>query len=169
MTAQWRRHFLTAGLLLALAACQSTDQSAALKGDTASITASMGGVLDLAIRPGAGEEDLMLGKEHFRNANYGLAENHFRAAVEKSSNILEPLIGLAASYDQLGRFDLADRAYTEAIRVAGPTSAILNNRGYSYYLRRDFKRARQDFQLALQKDPENAMAKRNLALLTGRP
>ena len=169
MTARWRHLLIAASLLPALAACQSMDQSATLNGDPASTTSSTSGMVDPANRPRAGDEDLKLGKEHFRNANFGLAEKHFRAAVEQSQDSLEALIGLAAAYDQLGRFDLADRAYAEAIRVAGPTSAILNNRGYSHFLRRDFNRARQDFQLALRKDPDNAMAKRNMALVSGRP
>ncbi len=156
-------------LMPVLAACQTTDQGAALKGgDAASVTASTGGAIDTASRPLAGDEDLRLGKEHFRNANYGLAEKHFRQAVEASQDNLEGLVGLAAAYDQLGRFDLADRAYKEALRIAGPTSAILNNRGYSYFLRRDFKRAKQDFELALRKDPENTMARRNMDLLRRR-
>ncbi|MGL4635696.1 MAG: tetratricopeptide repeat protein [Beijerinckiaceae bacterium] len=159
------RRYLAIALLPLLGACQTTDLSSALTGDTRSVTASTGGAVDSASRPKGGDEDLRLGKEHFRNANYGLAEKHFRAAVEQSQDSLEPLLGLAASYDQLGRFDLSDRAYKEVFRISGSNAAALNNRGYSYFLRRDFKRARADFQLALRKDPENAMAKRNMEML----
>ncbi len=155
-----------AALAAGLAACQGMGLGA-LQGDTASVTSSTGGAIGAAARPKGGDEDLRLGKEQFRNANYGLAEKHFRAAVEQSQDSLEALIGLAASYDQLGRFDLADRAYAEALRIGGPTAAFLNNRGYSHYLRRDFKRARADFEAALKRDPENAMARRNLALVRG--
>ncbi len=155
-----------AALAAGLAACQGMGLGA-LQGDTASVTSSTGGGVGAAARPKGGDEDLKLGKEQFRNANYGLAEKHFRAAVEQSQDSLEALIGLAASYDQLGRFDLADRAYAEALRIGGPTAAFLNNRGYSHYLRRDFKRARADFEAALKRDPENAMARRNLALVRG--
>ncbi len=88
-----------------------------------------------------GHDDLKLGKEHFRNGNFGLAEKHFRQAVEQSQDNIEAVIGLAASYDQLGRFELSDRLYGEAMRISGGSAAVLNNRGYSYYLRRDFKRA----------------------------
>jgi Flp pilus assembly protein TadD len=54
---------------------------------------------------------LSLGKKYFRTINCGLAEKHFRAAVEKHPRDAEAWIGLAASYDRLRRFDLADRAY----------------------------------------------------------
>ncbi len=166
----WMRMAAAAALAGGLAGCQGTGMNlglGALQGDAASVTSSTGGAPALAARPKSGDEDLKLGKEQFRNANYGLAEKHFRAAVEQSQDSLEALIGLAASYDQLGRFDLADRAYAEALRIGGPTAAFLNNRGYSHYLRRDFKRARADFEAALKRDPENAMARRNLALVRG--
>jgi Flp pilus assembly protein TadD len=148
-------------LLLApwLAACETTGQSAGA--DPRSVTASLG---ENSRNP-AGHEDLKLGKEHFRNGNFGLAEKHFRQAVEQSQDNLEAVIGLAAAYDQLGRFELSDRLYKEAMRIGGGSAAVLNNRGYSYYLRRDFKKARADFQAALRKDPQNEMAQRNLALV----
>jgi Flp pilus assembly protein TadD len=142
-----------------LAACETTGQSAGA--DPRSVTASLG---ENSRNP-AGLDDLKLGKEHFRNGNFGLAEKHFRQAVELSQDNLEAVIGLAAAYDQLGRFELADRLYKEAMRLGGGSAAVLNNRGYSYYLRRDFKRARSDFQAALRKDPQNEMARRNLALV----
>ncbi len=166
MIMRWKTGVLSAVLVAGLAACQTTDMAAALKSDGSTVTASTGDPVAV-LRPGPGDEDLKLGKEHFRNANFGLAEKHFRLAAEQMPHGLEPLLGLAASYDQLGRFDLADRSYGEAIRLGGPTSAVLNNRGYSYYLRRDFRRARADFQQALRKDPQNAMARKNLALVGG--
>jgi Flp pilus assembly protein TadD len=168
-----KRTLLPLVMAATLGACQSahlaTDLATSAKVDAGAITASTGNGLDAARKEKAsGGEDLQLGKDHFRNANYGLAEKHFRLAVEQSQDSVEALIGLAASYDQLGRFDLADRTYQEAIRMAGATSAILNNRGYSYFLRRDFKRARTDFQQALRKDPRNEMARKNMDLLNRR-
>jgi Flp pilus assembly protein TadD len=149
-------------LALGLAGCETT----ASTGGAASGGAAVGalGLTAPAAQPGA--EDLALGKDHFRSGNYGLAQKHFQQAVERAPDSLEPLIGLAATYDQLGRFDLADRAYAEAVRIGGTTTVILNNRGYSYYLRRDFGRARADFQAALRRDPQNETAQRNLALLS---
>src|SRR6476661_2458845 len=81
------------------------------------------------------DEPLRLGIEHFNRGHYGIAERYFRDAVEKAPKDASAWIGLAGSYDRLGRFDLADRAYHEAIRLVGETTAILNNRGYSYMLR----------------------------------
>jgi Flp pilus assembly protein TadD len=111
------------------------------------------------------EDDLSLGKKHFRAGNLKLAERHFRRAVELHPRDLESWLGLAATYDRLKRFELADRAYDQAVKIAGPTAEILNNRGYSYMLRGDAKRARETLLDAQGKDPGNAYIKNNLELL----
>ena len=110
-------------------------------------------------------DDLSLGKKQYRAKNYGLAEKHFRHAVELHPNDAESWLGLAASYDQLRRFDLADRAYKQATRILGPTVEILNNEGYSYMLRGDYKRARAKLRAAQRKDPGNKYVANNLKLL----
>jgi tetratricopeptide (TPR) repeat protein len=111
------------------------------------------------------EDDLSLGKKYYRAADFGLAEKHFRRAVETHANDAESWIGLAASYDQLRRFDLADRAYTQAIRIAGPTVEIINNQGYSLMLRGKYRAAAAKLAQAAAKAPENAYVKNNIRLL----
>ncbi|HEU5017982.1 MAG TPA: tetratricopeptide repeat protein [Pseudolabrys sp.] len=110
-------------------------------------------------------DELSLGKKQYRAGDYGLAENHFRRAVESHPRDAEAWLGLAASYDQLRRFDLADRAYREAIRIVGRTPAILNNQGYSYMLRGDYPRARTLLLEARARDPGNKFVANNLRLL----
>ncbi len=110
-------------------------------------------------------DDLSLGKKHFRAANFGLAERYFRRAVELHPRDLESWVGLAASYDRLRRFDLADRAYDQALKIAGPTAEILNNQGYSFMLRGDYRRARETLLNAQAQDPANPYIKNNLELL----
>src|SRR5215471_6896286 len=73
------------------------------------------------------DEPLKLGLEHFDRGNYGIAERYFRDATA--------WVALAATYDRIARFDLADRAYKAAIGLTGETTQILNNQGYSYMLR----------------------------------
>jgi Flp pilus assembly protein TadD len=111
------------------------------------------------------EDELALGKKHFDAGNFTLAEHHFRRAVELHPRDLEAWLGLAASYDRLRRFELADRAYDQAVKIGGPTAEILNNRGYSYMLRGDAKRARETLLEAQSKDPGNTYIKNNLELL----
>ena len=109
-------------------------------------------------------DDLNLGKKYFRARDFGLAERHFRRAVEAQSKDAEAWLGLAASYDRLKRFDLADRAYDEAVGLVGHTPEILNNQGFSHHLRGDHRRARTLFIAAQAKDPRNPYIKNNLAL-----
>jgi Flp pilus assembly protein TadD len=111
------------------------------------------------------QDDLSLGKKYFRAGAYGLAEQHFRRAVETHANDAESWVGLAASYDQLRRFDLADRAYAQAIRIAGPTPEIVNNQGYSLMLRGKYAAAAAKFAEAARKAPENPYVKNNIRLL----
>jgi Flp pilus assembly protein TadD len=110
-------------------------------------------------------DDLNLGKRHFRERDYGLAERYFRRAVEMSPRDAEAWVGLAASYDRLKRFDHADRAYAQALAILGPTPEILNNQGYSYLLRGDYKRARKKLYAARAKDPSNPRIQNNIDLL----
>ncbi len=110
-------------------------------------------------------DDLQLGKKYFRSNNFGLAEKSFRTAVEKRPNDAEAWVGLAASCDRLHRFDLADRAYAQAIHIVGPTAEILNDQGFSYMLRGDYIRAHKKLQEAQAKDPSNPYVRANMQLL----
>jgi Flp pilus assembly protein TadD len=151
---------------LSLAGCETVDHSVALEspaGDTPATTLTVQ-------QPGevkyyASDEPLKLGIEHFNRGNYGLAERYFRDAVEKAPRDVTAWVGLAASYDRLARFDLADRAYVQAIKQAGETTEILNNLGYSYMLRGDLVAARKKFLKAYEREPNNPMIINNLKLL----
>lgn len=109
--------------------------------------------------------DLAAGKAQFRDANYGLAEQHFRKAVELRADNAEAWMGLAASYDQLGRFDFADRAYEQLINIAGRQPQIINNMGYSRLLRGDKKSARKLLMEAEAAMPGDVVVEANLKLL----
>lgn len=159
-----------AACLIWLAGCETTPNSPTAAGE-GEVTGSIGQPAP-ALAPAStgltGEDpndDLNLGKKYYRQNSFGLAEQHFRRAVEKGPKSLEAWIGLAASYDKLRRFDLADRAYAQAIRLAGPTPEILNNQGYSYLLRGDRRKARATLLQAQAKDPGNPYIRNNLDLL----
>lgn len=113
----------------------------------------------------ASDDALTAGKVQFRAGNWGLAEENFRRAVELAPRDAEAWIGLAASYDRLRRFDLADRAYGNAIKLVGHNTVILNNLGYSNLLRGNIQEARRNFLLAYEKDPANPYIMNNLELL----
>lgn len=158
---------LAAVSALSLAGCNAP----VLPGLTASTTGEQSGVLALADprgTTGPATNDLEWAKEQYRERNFGLAEQKFKAIVEKDTGNAEAWLGLAASYDQLRRFDLADRAYGQVAKLAGENAVLYNNRGYSYLLRGDRARARAEFARAQRLDPNNAHIRANVEGLSGR-
>jgi Flp pilus assembly protein TadD len=160
-----RRAFAGFACLLWLAGCQTAMEATGsvavpVTGPGPGQTPSSTGVLG-----DDPKDDLSLGKKYYRENSFGLAEQHFRRAVEHGPKSIEAWVGLAAAYDKLRRFDLADRAYAQAIQLAGPTPEILNNQGYSYLLRGDRRRARATLLKAQGMDPSNPYIQNNLDLL----
>jgi Flp pilus assembly protein TadD len=113
------------------------------------------------------DEPVRLGLEHFNRGSYGIAQRYFKDAVEKAPKDLTAWMGLAASYDRLRRFDLADQAYAQAARLGGETVQLLNDQGYSYMLRGNLTAARRKFEKAYSLDPTNPVIINNLELLNG--
>jgi Flp pilus assembly protein TadD len=111
------------------------------------------------------KDDLSLAKRYYRQEDFGLAEHYFRRAVESHPKDGEAWLGLAAAYDRLRRFDLADRAYAQVLKIVGPTAEVLNNQGYSYLLRGDYRRARDKLMAAQAGNPSNPYIINNLRLL----
>lgn len=117
------------GVMLVLAGCSTTTSI----GEDATIAAVQ--------TPGA--NDVQLASKHFSEGSYGSASKHFKLAVDKEPKNPDAWLGLAASYDRLRRFDLADRAYASVRKLKGDTPEIMNNIGYSYLLRGKLGKARQ--------------------------
>jgi tetratricopeptide (TPR) repeat protein len=113
------------------------------------------------------DEPVRMGLEQFNRGNYGLSQRYFKDAVEKAPRDVTAWVGLAASYDRLRRFDLADQAYRQALHLGGETVQILNDQGYSYMLRGDLTSARKKFAKAYTLDPTNPTIANNLQLLNG--
>jgi Flp pilus assembly protein TadD len=116
---------------------------------------------------GAQARALASAKTYFRQNNFGLAEKTFLDILKKDADHLEAWVGLAASYDRLGRYDLADRAYDRVVKVVGRRPEILNNMGYSYFLRGEKGRARATFEEAAKLAPGNPVVQANLVLVSG--
>ena len=177
------RGLLAAACLVWLAGCTttSTPDNPFVKSGSATQTSAAdsdttGSVLAPQTPPGLPEatpellgndpnDDLSIAKKYFRQGSYGLAERHFRKAVELHPRDAESWVGLAAAYDRLKRFDLADRAYGEAIKIIGQTPEVMNNQGFSYMLRGQYGRARSILLAAQSKDPKSPYIANNLRLL----
>jgi Flp pilus assembly protein TadD len=135
----------------------------AAKVDNAGTTLTIQNSDDVKYYPS--DQPLRLGQEYFNRGIYGVAQKYFQAAVEKAPRDADAWIGLAGSYDRTGRFDLADRAYREAIKLQGETTQILNNYGYSLMLRGNLNAAREKFKEAFEREPDNPTVQNNINLL----
>jgi len=140
---------------LAMGGCASIDGAPAELGGPLSSTAVQ--------RPQ--DSALSLGKHHFAAGEFGLAEQQFQAGVEANPKSAEAWLGLAASYDQLKRFDLADEAYRRTIALQGENVVILNNLGYHHLLQGHLDQARHYLTKAAEMEPGNQQVQGNLALL----
>lgn len=113
----------------------------------------------------ASDDYVRMGKVYFRNESYGNAAQSFQKAVEVTPDDAEAWLGLAASYDRLRRFDLADKAYERALKLGANNAAMLNNAGYSQLLRGNLASARRLLLRAYEIEPNNPYIQNNLKLL----
>ena len=175
MRVSWLRVIVSAACLVWLAGCETTSENGSVVVADGPVAVEVTGSLppDPAFPAPATPEilgkdpsdDLSVGRKYFEQGSYGMAERHFRKAVETHPRDAETWLGLAASYDRLRRFDLADRAYKQVLKIAGPRPEILNNQGFSFMLRGDYARARTTLLAAAAKDPESPFIRSNLELL----
>src|SRR5438874_1148952 len=118
MTVQ-RALSLCVGLTIAagLVGCQSLGEQFGAVGLNETPSATVQEPIEAKYYPS--DEPLKLGMEYFKRGSFGLAERYFRDAVEKAPRDVTAWNALAASYDRLARFDLADQAYAMAIKLGG--------------------------------------------------
>ena len=144
------RNFVFAGLCLALIGCSS---------------ARVGEEVAIGAVQTPGSADVQAASKHFKEGSYGSAAKHFQVAVEKEPKNPDAWLGLAASYDRLRRFDLADRAYKSVRKLSGDTAEVMNNIGYSYLLRGELGRARQFMSAAYNRNPSDPRILSNIETL----
>lgn len=108
------------------------------------------------------------GQQQFVEGNFGSANRDFVKTIEADPLNADAWLGLAASYDQIGRFDEADRAYAKVQELIGSTPSVLNNMGYSFLLRGSLDKARETLEAAYKLDPENPYILNNIDILNQR-
>ena len=104
-------------------------------------------------------------KAHFRNSDFGYSAALYKRAVELSPKDPQGYVGLSASYDRLGRFDLADSVYASLYKLTGGTAQYYNNLGYSYMLRGKLAIALDNFRKAQALEPDNMVVANNIQIL----
>ncbi|MGQ0456085.1 MAG: tetratricopeptide repeat protein [Hyphomicrobium sp.] len=141
------------GAALSLAACASTDiETFALPDPALPHTTKL-------------VEEAQL---QFTEGNFGRAVDSYAKTVESDPLNPEAWLGLAASYDQVGRFDEADKAYAKVQELVGRTPSVLNNLGYSYLLRGKLDQAQDALVAANRGDPGNPFILNNIEVLNQR-
>ena len=167
-----KKAVLAALIAVPLSGCNTTGTSSHAPADSKNFVYSRDGIVthspqsDHASLKGDSSQRLLeLGKENFRLQNYGLAERYFREAVARRADNAGAWAGLAAAYDQLGNFEKADRAYKALVDLKGNDPRVLNNMGYSYLLRGDYKKARKYLNRAQDANPGLDHVQGNIHLL----
>ncbi len=118
-----------------------------------------------ATAPNAAVSEYQAGKLHFGEGRIGLALKSFREAIRLDPTSVPTLNALAASYDRIQRFDLAQVYYDKALAIEPQSAQTLNNIGYSMLLRGDRTEALAYFDKAKSIDPQNMVVAANVARL----
>lgn len=110
-----------------------------------------------------------IGKARLSAGYYGLALQKFRIAFAKNPRSIAVMNALAATYDRLGRAELAEVYYEKALMIEPNSIQTLNNYGYSKLMREQYAEAVQLFDRAMTHQPSKDMvrliaANRNLAI-----
>ncbi len=119
-----------------------------------------GGSIDMADPVARGKALLAMGQ-------YGLAIEALQGALAQEPDAAKTLNALAVAYDKIGRHDLADRYFGEALALDPRSVAVLNNWGYSRLLRGDLASARDLLEEAAAQDAGSAVVAGNLTLAEG--
>jgi Flp pilus assembly protein TadD len=143
---------------MALAGCQAANMST--YGDSAATVEDLSDVSYYKT-----DELITVGIAEFKAKNYGKSYALFKRSVDLFPNDPQAWLGLAASSDEIGRFDTSDIAYRKLAGMIGRRPEYFNNVGYSYLLRGDLIQARRYFLKAYELDPSNETTANNLQLL----
>jgi len=104
------------------------------------------------------------GLEAFNKKDYRKAFDDISLAIQADPNSPTPYVNRCTIYLYgWKRYDEAVKDCSEAIRLGTKSSMAFNHRGYAYELKNSLKEAAADYQTALQMDPQNALARDNLA------
>jgi Flp pilus assembly protein TadD len=111
---------------------------------------------------------LQQAQQQFKAGSYGKAIEAYQVLIEQDPRDAEAWLGLAACYDEARRFDLADKSYARLLSLTGETPEVLNNMGYSYYLRGDLPKSKKTLLAAYRLAPQNANVRNNIELLNAK-
>jgi hypothetical protein len=103
------------------------------------------------------------GRTELASGHSGLAIVAFERALRIDPTSVKAMNGIGAAYDDLKRYDIAQRYYQQALRAEPHNPDTLNNIAVSLQLAHD-PTASEWFQQAAQADPANPVIKANIAV-----
>src|SRR5690606_4499847 len=132
---------------------------------TAAMEPDVTGVNYARVQVPAVADPMEAARKAYGEQNFAHAARYYEMAMAREGDSGEALLGAAASYDRMWRFDLSEAAYRRAEPLVGGTAEYLNNRGYSYLTQGKFDAARQHFLRARKIAPNDPVVAGNLKLL----
>ena len=104
-----------------------------------------------------------LGKCYYNDGHLDSAKYFLEKGTNVSSPSDEDLYYLANVHSDLGDYNSAIESYSSLLKNHPENSAILNQRGISYFKIGEYSKAEEDFLHALEHEPENISIYSNLA------
>lgn len=101
----------------------------------------------------------------FDQGEYGMALRYYQLLAEARPNDPNVLLGLAASADRAGHFEISAPVYDRLLAQTGPIFEYHNNIGFSYMLQGRYLDAATALDAALALRPHDPTALNNRALL----
>ena len=154
-----RKSLSRVGIMLATltaAGCVGTSENASTSGPIATI--------DGYVTALANKSPYERGTVHFAAGSFGLALQSFQQTLQRDRKNIAALNAVAATYDRLGRYDLARPYYGRALALKSDSVQTLNNIGYSSLMQKSAHRARRYLDAALKIDADNVVVKQNAAI-----
>jgi hypothetical protein len=108
-------------------------------------------------------DPLTVGKRHFANRNFGLAIQAFEEARHVAPQSINVLNALAVSYEEIGRSDIADSYFLEALDVDPSSAQTYNNWAMVHLGRGNSAKAAQLLAEAARLAPGDTVVAGNIA------
>lgn len=119
----------------------------------------------LKINPKYINSYLSIGDIYNREGKYVLSQKAYKDALKIDANDVAAIVGLGMAYQAGGRVDDAVRYYERANRLAPNDVGIIMLMAHGYRDQNEIDKAISHYERVLSMDPQNAMAKENLAMI----
>jgi Flp pilus assembly protein TadD len=118
-----------------------------------------------SFEPGvSAERAKTLGSSAFAGGDFPVAVRYFQSAAEQAPADLDAWLGLGASADRAGQFEISAAAHAKVLELSGPSVEYYNNRGFSLLLQGRLFDARAAFKSGLRLAPDNKTLRNNIQL-----